>query len=424
MKNTFEEMQIAQKMEDFSSMKQDPRFLPMDDIDSAKSIDVIKAERLSNKLKGEMRKLTNPTRQEVKTLVDLFYQMQDQRKRLREQIRAIESGTDEGTSSNILMLDLALKNTQIMELNTQDSLQIICENSEVGRWLLQITGIGPVLAAGCLAYFDVTGIEHASHFISYAGLNDNQRPWLGRVGAECCMEQAMQGRKGNPTDEEVALFSGLTKWGIAYLQKFAYDQEKGVWSRAKLISAAAKVPYNRELKTHMWKIGASFQWCCNKPQSLYGRLFSERRIHETLLNEQGAYAPQAQQILATKNIGKGTEAYKAYSQGKLPKAHINARCMRWAEKIFLSHLFEQMYRVANGRAPAPYYVFEHLKGHNDIIQPEVPFSPAAPYVPPMITDPQPNLQPRVQIPNNNNDSFNQLVDENGFSTLNPADYGF
>ena len=63
------------------------------------------------------------------------------------------------------------------------------------------------------------------------------------------------------------------------------------------------------------------------------------------MNEEGKFADQAANILETKNIGKDTVAYKSYSQGKLPKAHITARAMRWTEKIFLSHLFEEMYRV-------------------------------------------------------------------------------
>jgi hypothetical protein len=149
---------------------------------------------------------------------------------------------------------------------------------------------------------------------------------------------------------------------------------KGKWSKDKLVKTCSKIPYNRSLKTHMWKVGSSFQWLCNNPSSLYGRLFNERRVLETEKNERGEYAEQAANILATKNIDKSTEAYKCYAKGMLPKAHITARAMRWTEKIFISHLFEEMYRVEYDKIPPRYYALEHLGGqHNTEIQPEIPY---------------------------------------------------
>jgi hypothetical protein len=92
-------------------------------------------------------------------------------------------------------------------------------------------------------------------------------------------------------------------------------------------------------------------------------------------NEKGMYADQAANILATKNIGKSTEAYKWYSKGMLPPAHINARARRWAEKIFLSHVFEEMYRVHYDKVPPRYYTLVHSEGkHNKEYAPEVPYT--------------------------------------------------
>ena len=51
-------------------------------------------------------------------------------------------------------------------------------------------------------------------------------------------------------------------------------------------------------------------------------------------------------------IGKTTDAYKAYSVGKLPPAHIHARAKRYAVKMFISHLHEIWYEVELGK-PAP-----------------------------------------------------------------------
>jgi hypothetical protein len=94
-----------------------------------------------------------------------------------------------------------------------------------------------------------------------------------------------------------------------------------------------------------------------------------------LNNESGKYAEQAKRKLEEYNIDKSTKAYEAYSQGKLPAAHINARAMRWTEKIFLSHLFEEMYRVRYDKIPPRYYSIDKLgEEHNKDIAPEVPFT--------------------------------------------------
>ena len=364
--------EVQEKLEKMATALEDDRFLPTIDPETEdhQTLELVQALRIDKKVKTELRKIENPGKSEMKTLVNLYYQMQDQRTALRNQIRAIES--EEGKEANIILLDWCMKNSAITEKGVQDSLKIICDQTEVGRWLQQIVGMGPVLSAGCLAYFDVRGKHYASQFISYAGLNDNNRPFIGRKGADAIMSELDWG-KTPITDEMVAEYAARTQWSFEYLRSKAFNEKTGKWSKTDLCAAAAKIPYNKELKTLMWKIGQSFNWQCNNPRSLYGRLFSERRIIETARNEGGEYADQAAHILATKNIGKSTTAYQAYSAGMLPKAHINARAQRWAEKIFISHLFEEMYRVEYNRKPPRYYILEKDPLHNKEIEPEVPY---------------------------------------------------
>lgn len=350
----------------------DDQFMPYDEEGYNKSVELIQALRVSKQLKSEIRQIENMGREEIKMLIKLYYQMQDTRKALREQIRSIEG--DESKKINVKVLDWCLDDFLIIEKGINDILQLVCEQSEVGRWLLKIVGIGPVLGAGCLAYFDIEGKEYASQFMSYAGLNDNNRPHIGRVGTEKIAKELGWDEKKQVTDEDVSEFAARTQWGFEYLRDKAYDPEKKKWSKTKLCAAAAKIPYNKELKCLMWKVGKSFNWQCNNENSLYGSLFSQRRIIEIKKNDELCFADQAAEILATKKIGKTTEAYKAYSQGKLPKAHINARCLRWVEKIFVSHLFEEMYRVHNKKAPANYYPLDKDPMHNKYIGPEVPFT--------------------------------------------------
>ena len=339
------------------------------------NFDLFKVENLSKKIKQDILNAENPpSRQEIKTLVDLYYQMQDFRKAIREQIRSIEN--DESKTTSAVVLDYFLKSTAVIEHNCQKVLELICLNSEVGRWLLQIKGIGPVLAAGCLAYFDVEGKDYATQFISYAGLNDNNRPWIGKTGAEAIMKEISSDTWLD--DDQAGIFSVRTQWRLDYLREHAYKEGKG-WNRIDLIKAAAKIPYNKNLKVLMWKIGKSFIWVQNRG-SLYGNLFAERKALETEKNNNGDYADQAAHILATKKFSNETIAKEKYMEGKLPDAHIVARAMRRAEKIFVVHLFEEMYRVyhkndPNGNTPPRYYILEHSNGeHNVEISPEVPYS--------------------------------------------------
>ena len=74
------------------------------------------------------------------------------------------------------------------------------------------------------------------------------------------------------------------------------------------------------------------------------------------------YAEQAATILATKNIGKDTDAYKHYRDGRLPPAQIQARSERWATKIFLSHYHEAAFVAAHGELPPMPFAIGRL-GH-------------------------------------------------------------
>ena len=339
-------------------------------------VELLIPEGFGKDLKKQVKSIKNASRQEIKCLVDNYYQIQKKRIALQGQIRALKQDTDDvNTDAFCEILDWQLKAQMVQEKGLKDALDCICKTSEVGRWLLEVKGIGPTLAAGLMAYLDVTGLEYATHFISYAGLNDQNRPGLSSEASKKVVEDVLQGSKEITNDHLVEL-AVRTKWSYTYLDENCskYDDEGNLKSRSKtdLAKAISKIPYNKNLKTLMFKIEESFIKVQNRG-SLYGRLIQERKALETKLNEEGHYKEQAEKILASKNFGKDTDAYKAYSQGKLPKAHIQRRAARWAAKIFLVHVFEEMYRVENGRIPEPFYVFTYL-GHKDVIGPEVEFT--------------------------------------------------
>lgn len=348
-------------------------------------IEVFEVEKLTRDMKKSIIQMEAINKDKLRTMVTLFYQIQDIRIQTSEQIRSIEKDVKEGKTDvkqaegNLIGLNWVLKSMAATEKGIKDILESVCKSDEVGRWLLNIAGIGPALAAGCLAYFDVTGKNYASSFISYAGLNDNNRPWLGveksrkiinEVIAEFCDPDA---KKVVITDEMVEKIAARTQWKFEHLREVACS-DKGKWNKEDLISACAKRPYNTSLKTHMWKVGKSFEYLKSNKKSLYGKLLAERIALEIQRNEEGYYKPLIEKHMSEKNYSKGTETYNCYMEGKLPMTEINARCRRWTEKIFISHLFEEMYRVANDKIPARYYTLEHCDGHHDEIAPEIPYT--------------------------------------------------
>lgn len=345
-------------------------------------VEAYEALKLSKDIKTKILSVHSISRAEIRTLVNIFYQMQKIRIALREQIRSIEQGKSNGGENkevNIAVLDFILTNATVLENNIKTSLELFVQSTEEGRWLLAIKGIGPVLAAGLLGHLDVTDKDYATQFINFAGLNDNNRPWLGVSKSEAIVKEVMGDAK-KLDDDMVREIAQKTQWSYNYLLSKAYKVSektgKGSWNKQKLINACATIPYNKSLKVLMYKVGSSFQWNCNKPDSKYGSLFNQRRDYEMNKNEAGEYAEQAHDIITSKNWSdKTSDVYKTYESGKLPKGHINMRAMRWTEKIFLSHLFEEMYRVRNDKIPPRYYSLEHFEGqHNKEIAPEVPYT--------------------------------------------------
>jgi hypothetical protein len=174
-------------------------------------------------------------------------------------------------------------------------------------WGRSVKGIGPVLAAGLLAHIDIEKAPTVGHIWRYAGLD--------------------------PTSK---------------------------WKKGK------KRPWNANLKTLCWKIGESF---VKFQDSQYGQAYVDRKKLEIERNEAGKFADQAEAILKAKKIGKDTDAYKAYIEGRLPKAHIHARAKRYAVKLFLSHWHEMEYKKHYGKPPPLPYPIAH-QDHVHLIAPQ------------------------------------------------------
>lgn len=343
-------------------------------------IQLFESLRMTKDLKEKVRNIKSITKSEIRTLVNTFYQIQDIRKAVREQIRAIEQGRSTSkianTEGNVALLGYVFDNVIIIEKGIKTSLKFVVESRPEGRWLMQIDGIAEVLAAGLLGYFDIEKARYASNFISYAGLNSNNRPWIGVPGATKIINEVM-GDDKKITAAHIERIAARTQWKVSYLNEHAMSLDKKgnpKWNKNDLIKACAKIPYNKGLKTHLYKVAKSFEYRKNNPKCYYGRLLAEKHAKIIAKNECKGYAELAAKQLAEKNYSKGTVSYQKYIEGYLPDAHIQKMAYRWIEKILVSHLFEEMYRVRYNKMPERYYALEHCKGkHNNFIRPQVPF---------------------------------------------------
>jgi hypothetical protein len=284
------------------------------------------------------------TKVEARFIVDTYYRMQDARIRNQGQIRAISQKADEGETH--FVLSFFLKNFEILENQMKHTLQAYAESSVPGRWLKSICGIGPVISAGLLAHVDVTRAKYAGQVWRYAGI---------------C----------NPK---------VDKW------------EKG-----------QKRPFNQKLKTLIvFKAGESFVKVQNKDNDIYGKIFAQRKREYIRKNQEGLLSAAAREVLASKNIGKTTDAYKWYAgcyrpellddfygltseqqktrmkkyevepgegQPMLPPAHIHARARRMAGKLFVSHFHEVLFFNMYGILPEMPYVIDCVSepAHRDYI---------------------------------------------------------
>lgn len=239
-------------------------------------------------------------------LVDAYYSIQAERIRADNQVRAL---TESGEPTAVL--DWLADNARTLENQIKRALGRYAEQRPAGEWALGQMGIGPVLAAGLLAHIDFERARTAGAIWRFAGLD--------------------------PSAE---------------------------WKKGQ------KRPHNAALKTLCWKLGESFVKVANRDGAFYGRVYSQRKALETERNLAGEFADQAAHVLETRRVGKTTDAYAAYSAGRLPPAHIHARAKRYAVKLFLAHFHEIGWRRELHKAPPLPYAVSALDHAHRIDPPE------------------------------------------------------
>jgi hypothetical protein len=298
---------------------------------------------------------------EARFLVDLYYQWQDERKRSDNQVRALDASKE----PNQCLRWLSSQSTAL-ELRVKQLLQQFANGQRLGRWCQSIDGLGPVITSGLLAHYDVNKSETAGGYWRFAGLDPTSQ-WLGTDKAKALVNDLWK-PQDDYSYETLCLVAQRINRRPEVLLGMSKNKETGKVTRASLIKATSLRPWNASLRTLCWKVGESFVKVCNKDTAIYGNLYTERKVKETKMNEDGLFKDQAKQKLETCNIGKDTDAYAAYSQGMLPKAHIHSRAKRYAVKIFISHYHHWDYFLTFDKLPPKPFAIDILK-HAQLIAP-------------------------------------------------------
>lgn len=320
--------------------------------------------RFGKDLRDAARTLT-PS--QMRWLVDMYYAMQRNRIAAANQQRSQGEADEPNGVVTYLAGVFATLETQI-----KTAMRYYAERRIVGQWSLLVPGIGPVIAAGLIAHVDVKKSPSAGHIWRYAGLDPTVR-WLGQAGARALVEEVL----GPPvrgaviSEENLALLAARSHRDLVWLHAQASADDAQV-TRAGLVAALSKRPWNARMKVLSYFIGESFVKVQNRDKDFYGKIYAARKVYEQENNAKNLYADQAARILQEKRIGTETIAYSFYSKGQLPPAQIHARARRYATKLFLAHWQYVAWSYETGQPPARPYSIEHL-GHVDEIKP--PFWP-------------------------------------------------
>jgi len=290
--------------------------------------------------KNTVKKYPITSREEATNLVRQYYAIQKLRIGSNNRQYQLDQKASNNSNSKEENISFAYAKAGLKE--TEDVITMwlkeYAKNDPIGRWLLSVKGIGPVLAAGLISYIDISKCQTAGAIWKYAGWEGHRPP-----------------------------------------------KKKGV-----------KLDYNPHFRVLCWKIGESFQKVSGYktvelkdengkkyketvrdengnpidryPDALYGHLYREKLKIYIAKNEAGGFKAAADLALSEKNFEKESTTKACYESGKLPMAHLIAMAKRYAVKIFLSNLFELWYEYENGcKAPRPFV--EVYCGHVHMIEP-------------------------------------------------------
>lgn len=312
---------------------------------------LVSVQRLTRDLAQAATTLTDA---EARFLVDAYYMMQENRIRAANQVRALGDSVEPHS-----VVRWISEQSRTLENQVLRALDKYTDAQALGRWARDIVGIGPVLSAGLLSHIDIK-VPSVGHVWRFAGLDSTSR-WVSTDDAEDWI--ASQSVDMELIAKAAKHFGRTTKTLIRFATTDK-DGEAIPLTKKSLAKAISRRPFNARLKVLCWKIGKSFVMVSGNDKDIYGHVYLERKAYEQAKNEKSDYVDRAAAMMKARKNHKQSAIYKT---GKLPPGHIDARCRRYAVKLFLAHYWETGRTLGGLPVPLPYPI-QHL-GHAHKIEP-------------------------------------------------------
>lgn len=258
----------------------------------------------------------------------MYYDFQSQRIQTQLRIGASErEGSLSKDDLSIYGLTTIFDNAASFESDIEKIIKKQLKNYALyNQYLIRLTGIGPMLAAGLIAYInDIEKFKHISSLWQYAGYGMNRY-------CNTCKK---------PTYLTIQYDTGKKTKKLHPMESCPICENQTQPIIQKRISGYQS-NWNDKLKALAWKSGMSFVKQ-SAARSKYRQLYDSIKADEQRLHPE-----------------KITENSKTlYNPG-----HLHNRAMRKIVKIFLAHLWQTWYRQKGLVATEPYA--KQLLGHSTV----------------------------------------------------------
>ena len=186
-------------------------------------------------------------RDDLRILVDSYYQTQKFRIGLQNQKRSIDQKKDQD-NSKFLSRDWILNNMVNQEAQIKKMIDTYTSNNEVCRWAKSTIGIGPMFAAALYAYLDIEGKTKVTQFWSYCGLNDNNTPWLGVEAGKKLVAEVLEEMKEKYQNiiSDTGIFDGCKDTEIKKATKLIANHWKSCEGNENEFEQTIDILINRE----------------------------------------------------------------------------------------------------------------------------------------------------------------------------------
>ncbi len=307
---------------------------------------------------------------EARLILKNYYKLTDLNKVMNAHLRHLKKvyGVEDGVS--MMSLKYFCDNMGVLRSHMKTSLDIYTDQYLPSRWVKSIDGAGVLTASALSIHVRADKCPTISQLWRFAGMAPTQQTWFTRKQAIQLIWDAQRlfGENVSSDDHINWLVAKTGRKKENFMRDLVRHKRTTSTWRALMIVLTLR-PWCGELRWAMQQVGRCFM----RQGKFYRDLYDERHAIETKLNNEGHYKEAATNTLNRYNHNPRTIAYKYYSRGMLPPAHLCARALRWTEKIFLAHYFQVMKYSEEGELPPKPYIID-IKGAKGYIDcPNWPF---------------------------------------------------